>query len=259
MAVSPARFELEMKPGTETTVVVNLDYRAPGNIAQPARIVATLSDWTITKDGRIEYYRANSQPNSASSWLIYSPGEAAVAPGTLHQIRVTISVPINATAGDHLTALLVEQRPETIKFEQSARQMILRYRLASVFYIKVGELTRRGSFEQLYAESTPNGVVVTPMLKNDGNSMIRPLASLKVLDSEDRIVADIPKIEPLPILAGSEMNQSVLIDKTLAPGLYTVKYRIDFQDGGKAIEGITDLVVKTAPQIASAAKTAQRP
>ncbi|MBK8304642.1 MAG: hypothetical protein IPK98_15060 [Chloracidobacterium sp.] len=91
MALGPARFELEMKPGTETTVVVNLDYKAGDNITQPARIVATLNDWTITKNGRVEYFPAGTQPNSASPWLIYSPGEAAVTPGTIHQIRVTIS------------------------------------------------------------------------------------------------------------------------------------------------------------------------
>jgi len=259
MAVSPARFELEMKPGTETTVVVNLDYHAGGNATQPARIVASLNDWTITKDGQVEYFRANTQANSASSWLIYSPGEAAVMPGTIHQIRVTISVPLNATPGDHLTALLVEQRPENLKTEQNVRQMIVRYRMASVFYIKVPGLTKHGSVENLYAESTPNGIVVTPTLKNDGNSMVRPMASVTVLDADGKVVADLPEVETLPILAGAKMNQAVRIDKALAPGAYTVKYRIDFQDGGKAIEGITDLVVKTAPQIASSGKTPKKP
>ena len=128
----------------------------------------------ITKDGRVEFFRANSRPDSASPWLIYSPGEAAVVPGTIHQIRVTISVPADAAPGDHLAALIIEQRPETLKYEQNLRQMIVRYRMASVFYIKVPNLTKRGHFEDLYAESTPDGIVVTPTLKNEGNSMIRP-------------------------------------------------------------------------------------
>jgi methionine-rich copper-binding protein CopC len=253
MAVSPARFELEMKPGTETTVVVNLDYRAPDNIKEPTRIVASLNDWTLTRDGRVEYFRANSRPGSASPWLIYSPGEAAVMPG-IHQIRVTISVPPDAAPGDHLTALVIEQRPETLKYDQNVRQMIVRYRMASVFYIKVSNLTKKGLMEDLYAEATPDSIVVTPTLKNEGNSMVRPTASVKVLDSEGKVVAEAPELEPLPILAGSELKQSVTIGKTLAPGNYTVRYRIDFQDGAKATEGVTDLVVKpAAPQIATSA------
>jgi hypothetical protein len=174
MALSPARVELEMKPGTETTVVVNLDYRAPETAKKEgARIVATLNDWSLTKDGRVEFFRANYQPNSASPWLIYSPGEAAVMPGTIHQIRVTIAVPANAAPGDHLAALIVEQRPDTLKFEPNLRQMILRYRLATVFYIKVPGLTKRGSFENLSAESTPEGIVVTPTPAHLGQSCRR--------------------------------------------------------------------------------------
>lgn len=259
MAVSPARFELEMKPGTETTVVVNLDYRAAAGATEPARIVASLNDWNITRDGRVEYARANTLPNSASPWMIYSPGEAAVTPGTIHQIRVTISVPADATPGDHLSALIIEQRPETLKNEKNLRQMIVRYRMASVFYIKVGGITKKGSVENLYAESTPNGIVVTPTLKNDGNSMLRPTASVKVYDADGKMVADMPELEPLPILAGAEMNQSVVIDKALAPGAYTVKYRIDFQDGLNPTEGVTDLVVRTVPQIANTGKSPQKP
>ena len=260
MALGPARFELEMKPGTETTVVVNLDYHSGGAATQPARIVASLNDWTITKDGRVEYFPANSRPDSASSWLVYSPGEAAVAPGTIHQIRVTISVPQNATPGDHLTALIIEQRPETLKSQANLRQVVVRYRMASVFYIKVPGLTRKGNFGDLLAESTADGVVVTPTLKNDGNSMIRPLASLRVLDADGKVVADVPEIEALPILGGSETKQPVKLAKNLAPGNYTVKYRVDFQDGGKVTEGVTDLVVKaTGPQIANTGTAPKKP
>jgi len=233
MALGPARFELEMKPGTETTVVVDLDYRSDAGTKEPARILATLSDWSITKDGRVEYFTANSQRNSASSWLIYSPGEASVVPGSTHPIRVTISVPLDATPGDHLTALIIEQRPETLKYDKNVRQMIVRYRMASVFYIKVAGLTRKGDFGDLLAESTPDGIIVTPTFKNEGNTMIRPLASVKIFDAEGKIVADVPDLEPLPILAGSETKQPLLIGKNLPPGNYTVKYRVDFQDGAK--------------------------
>lgn len=259
MALAPARFELEMKPGTETTVVVNLDYKSAVDVTKPTRIVASINDWSITRDGRVEFFPANSQANSASSWLLYSPGEASVMPGTIHQIRVTIVVPVNATAGDHLAALVVEQRPDSIKYEQNVRQMIVRYRMASVFYIKVAGLTKKGNFENLFAESTPNGIVVTPHLKNEGNSMIRPTASMTILDMNGKAVADVPEAETLPILAGAETARSLLIEKALPVGKYIVRYRVDFQDGRTATEGVTDLVVKTAVQIAANAMAEKRP
>jgi hypothetical protein len=247
ISLAPARFELEMQPGSETTVVVNIDYHTGAEKAensQPVRIVASLNDWTIDRDGQVKFEKANTLPNSASPWLIHSPAETMVIPGNLHAIRVTISVPKDATPGDHLTALIIEQRPDSIKLNENRRQVVIRYRMAAVFYIKVPQLRRQGSLESLRAEATENQVTVTPLLKNDGNSVIRPLTSLKIMDRSGVAIAELPQKESIPLLGGSEMIQPVVLDTRLAPGTYNVKYRVDFQDGNQPTEGITELVVK---------------
>src|SRR5262249_25867509 len=128
ISLAPARLELEMQPGSETTVVVNLDYHSSEN-SQPVRIVASLNDWTIDRDGQVQFEKANTLLNSASPWLIYSPAETTVIPGNLHAIRVTISVPKDATPGDHLSALIIEQRADNLKLNQNRRQMVIRYRM----------------------------------------------------------------------------------------------------------------------------------
>ncbi len=244
ISLAPARFELEMQPGSETTVVVNIDYHTATDKSQPVRIVANLNDWTIDRDGQVRFEKANTLPNSASSWLIHSPAETMVIPGNLHAIRVTISVPKDATPGDHLTALIVEQRPDNIKLNENRRQVVIRYRMAAVFYIKVPQLRRHGSLESLRAEATTNEVTVTPLLKNEGNSVLRPVTSLKITDSTGVAVAELPQKESLPLLGGSELVQPVVVEKRLAPGTYSVKYRVDFQDGNRPTEGITELVVR---------------
>jgi hypothetical protein len=243
ISLAPARLELEMQPGQETTVVVNLDYHSISDNAQPVRIVASLNDWTIDRDGQVQFERANTLPNSASPWLIYSPAETTVIPGNLHAIRVTVSVPKDATPGDHLSALIIEQRPDNIRVNENRRQMVIRYRMAAVFYIKVPHLRRQGSLESLRAEANADQVVVTPLLKNAGNSVIRPLTSLKVTDSSGVAVAELPQKESLPVLGGAELRQPVVLETRLAPGTYTVKYRVDFQDGSRPTEGVTELVV----------------
>ena len=243
ISLAPARFELEMTPGSETTVVVNLDYRSTTQNSQPVRIMASLNDWTIDRDGQVKFEKANTLPNSASSWLIYSPAETTVTPGNLHAIRVTISVPKDATMGDHLTALIIEQRPDNLKLNQNRRQMVIRYRMAAVFYIKVPNLRRQGSLESLRAEAKGDQVIVTPLLKNAGNSVIRPLTSLKVTDRSGASVAELPQKESLPLLGGAELRQPLVLETRLSPGTYNVKYRVDFQDGSRPTEGITELVV----------------
>ena len=172
-----------MQPGSEITVVVNLDYHSTAENSQAVRIVASLNDWTIDRDGQVQFQRPNTLPNSASSWLIYSPAETTVTPGNLHAIRVTVSVPKDATPGDHLTALIIEQRPDNIKLKEDRRQVVIRYRMAAVFYIKVPQLRRQGSLEALRAETKGDQVIVTPLLKNAGNSVVRPLTSVKVTNS----------------------------------------------------------------------------
>ena len=254
ISLAPARLELEMQPGQETTVVVNLDYHSVADNAQPVRIVASLNDWTIDRNGQVQFERANTMPNSASSWLIYSPAETTVTPGSLHAIRVTVSVPKDATPGDHLSALIIEQRPDNIKLlNENRRQMVIRYRMAAVFYIKVPQLRRQGSVESLRAEATGDQVVVTPLLKNAGNSVIRPLTSLKVTDSSGAAVAELPQKESLPVLGGAELIQPLVVETRLAPGTYTVKYRVDFQDGSRPTEGVTEVVVPQS-QRASASR-----
>lgn len=243
ISLAPARFEMEMQPGSETTVVINLDYHSTTENSQPVRIVASLNDWTIDRDGQVQFEKANTLQNSASSWLIYSPAETTVVPGNLHAIRVTISVPKDATAGDHLSALIIEQRPENLKFSENRRQMVIRYRMAAVFYIKVPHLRRMGSLESLRAEAKGDQVIVTPLLKNAGNSVIRPLTSLKVMDRAGVSVVELPQKEYLPLLGGAELAQPLVVETRLAPGTYNVKYRVDFQDGSTPTEGITELVV----------------
>lgn len=259
ISLAPARIEMEMRPGTEATVVVDLDYHAGGENSQPVRIVASLNDWTLNRNGEVEFQKANTLPNSASGWLIFSPAETTVTPGNVHSIRVTISVPKDATPGDHLSALIVEQRPDTIKLIQNRRQMVVRYRMAAVFYIKVGQLTRRGSLENLHAEARPDGVLLIPTLKNQGNSSIRPVASAQITDASGQIVAQSAEKESLPVLAGSELAKPLTIEKALAPGTYSVKYRVDFQDGSRPTEGVIDLVVSNAAANASYSRGDAKP
>ena len=152
-------------------------------------------------------------------------------------------MPKDATPGDHLTALIIEQRPDNIKLTENRRQVVIRYRMGAVFYIKVPQLRRQGSLESLRAETKDDQILVTPLLKNTGNSVIRPLTSLKVTDMAGVAVAELPQKESLPLLGGSELLQPLVLESRLAPGTYTVKYRVDFQDGSRPTEGVTELVI----------------
>jgi hypothetical protein len=259
ISLAPARLELEMQPGSETTVVVNLDYHSNTANSQPVRIIASLNDWTIDRSGQVRFEKPNTLPNSASPWLIYSPAETTVTPGNLHSIRVTVSVPKDATPGDHLTALVIEQRPDNIKLDQNRRQMVIKYRMAAAFYIKVPQLHRQGSLESLKIEVSRQELTVTPLLKNAGNTVIRPLTSLKVMNAAGVAVLELPQAESLPLLGGSELIQPLVLQARLAPGTYTASYRVDFQDGSRPTEGVTEFIVRESQAMSNATSPGQTP
>lgn len=244
IGVAPARFELPMLPGTEKTVVVNVIYNSGSSESQPCRLVASLGDWTILGNGDADYYKPGTQTNSACSWLTYSPAEVTALPGRIHPIRVTISVPKDATAGDHLAALFVESRPDNLKLDQARRQVILRFRMTALFYIMVPRLTKMGTLHNVAAQMSEQGIVVIPTLRNDGNSHLRPIHSVQIVDGAGAVVAELPESESLPVLAGAEIRHPLVIQKSIPPGTYSVRYRIDFKDGNPITEGQTELVVK---------------
>ncbi|HLG14244.1 MAG TPA: hypothetical protein VJH03_07040 [Blastocatellia bacterium] len=244
VGVAPSRFELPMLPGTEKTVVVNVYYNSASGESRPFRLVAYLGDWSILSNGTVEYYKAGSQPRSASPWMIYSPSEVTARPGKVHPIRVTISAPKDAMPGDHLAALFVESRPDNLKLDENRRRVILRFRMAALFYIMIPRLTNHGSLQNLTAEATYKGVVIKPTLKNEGNSHLRPTHSVKITDRGGGVAAQYTERESLPVLSGSEMSQAIEIDKLLPPGVYTVYYRVDFKDGKAIQEGQTTIIVK---------------
>ena len=86
-------------------------------------------------------------------------------------------------------------------------------------------------------------MIIVPTLKNEGNSVVRPIHSVKVVDVKGQVIAELPEAESLPVLAKGELSKPVVIEKKLAPGTYTVKYKVDFQDGSKATEGVKELIV----------------
>lgn len=246
ITISPSRHELVMLPGAIKTVVVKLIYTSVSGKAEPTRVLTYPGDWSLSRDGKMGFYKPGTIANSACAWLTYSPVEDTIIPGNTHAIRVTISVPADAKPGDHRAVLFVEPRGDNLKLSQSRKQVRMKFRLASIFYIMVPALTRKPSLENLKAEASEKSVVVTPTFKNEGNSHVRPVCSIKVVDQAGVVVAEMSNVELLPVLALSEIDIPVMVDVSLGEGNYQVRCRVDF-GYGEVTEGRTDLIVRSKP------------
>lgn len=242
IALAPSRLELKLKPGGSQTVVVSVI--SSGTATTPVRLLASLGDWQMDAKGDVQFSKPGSLPNSAADWIIYSPVELSVKGGESYPIRVTIDVPADAAPGDHTAAMFVEERPAEIKTHQNVKQITFHFRLAALIYVMVEPLTQKGALVALDAAVTDGQLRITPTLKNEGNSHIRPLQAFELLDKDERVVASQEPSEGYPVLAKSEYSPVFTVDKKLAPGEYALRYRVDFRDGsGKVVEGRKAVVV----------------
>jgi methionine-rich copper-binding protein CopC len=137
--------------------------------------------------------------------------------------------------------------------------MVIKYRMAAAFYIKVPQLHQQGSLESLKVEASKEELTVTPLLKNAGNTVIRPLTSLKVMNAAGVAVLELPQAESLPLLGGSELIQPLVLQARLAPGTYTASFRVDFQDGSRPTEGVTEFTVRESQAVSNATSPGQNP
>ncbi len=241
VALAPSRLELPLAPGQSRTEVVNVI--SSGSGGGKVRLLASLGDWTLNSAGDIKFGRAGTTPRSATEWMIYSPVEFTVAAGEVHPIRVTVDVPKDTAPGDYTAVLFVEERPQDIKTQADRKQIRFHFRLAAIFYVMVTPLTKQGSLQGLeVTTSTPN-LMVVPKLKNQGNSHVRPVHSLEILDKAGKRVAEVAEAAPGPVLGGAEFLPSIAVPASLPPGEYTLKYRVDFKDGGKVVEGRKAFVI----------------
>lgn len=246
IALAPSRFELPMARGEEKTVVVNVISSGGDTGGKSIRLLASLGDWTMTPEGQVAFAKPGTTARSAADWMVYSPVELTVTPGKTHPIRVTISVPDDAPPGDHLAVLFVEERPAENKTRTNVKQLVFHFRLAAIFYIMVSPHTMKGSLVNLTTALGEKGLAITPTLKNEGDTHLRPLQSFQLLDAAGKVVAEQAPTETSPILGGLTLAMPLTLSEPIAPGEYSLRYRVDFKDGSKVTEGRTKVVIPAA-------------
>ena len=194
LAVSPPRFELELKPGERTRQVMEITNAS----AAASTFSVKTADWTLAPDGSATFHD-ELQPGSCRPWVALERRELTVAGGRPYRFRFEVAPPADTPAGECRFAVMLEGQ-EQVSRTTGGPPIPFSARLAVVVYVAVG-----GAAPQLSVVGagvqTVNGQP-TPVLqvRNTGNAHGRLEGFLSGTDAANTALEFTPS--NLPILAG---------------------------------------------------------
>lgn len=154
LAVSPPRFELELKPGERSRQVIEITNASP----TATTLGIKTADWRLGMDNAATFLD-ELQPGSCRPWVAIERRELTMAGGRPYRFRFEVSVPPDAPAGECRFAILLEGQ-EQLSRMASGPPIPFSARLGIVVYVAIAgaapELSIAGAGVQaLNGQPTP--------------------------------------------------------------------------------------------------------
>lgn len=135
LGVSPARFELALKPGERSRQVIEISNAS----AASASLAIKTADWALGMDNSVTF-SDDLLPGSCRPWVAIERRELIMASGRPYRFRFEVSVPPDAPTGECRFAILLEGQEQLTRVE-SGPPIPVTARLGIVAYVAVGGAT----------------------------------------------------------------------------------------------------------------------
>ena len=198
LAVSPPRFELEMKPGERSRQVLEITNAS----AAASTFAVKTADWTFGMDNQVTFHE-ELRDGSCRPWVAVERRELTVSGGRPYRFRFEVTTPADAKPGECRFAIMLEGQ-EQVSRADTGPAIPFTARLGVVVYVAIGgaapDLNVVGAGVQ-----TINGLP-TPVLqvRNSGNAHGRLAGFLSGTDAANTALEFAPGT--LPILPGETRN-----------------------------------------------------
>jgi len=229
LGLRPMRLEMEVVPGKSKTASFMIE-SPPSDSDVRGRLILSLSDWVIRQDTSVAYYDAGTQPNSASSWILFSPSDLTISSGQQRLVRVTANVPEGTAPGVYTSAVFVQERPPARQPRKGEQLVYFRFRYVVTIYVIVQPVSGKGEIADFQLTRDARGLRLVCQLKNTGTRHLRPYISWFVRSGEDELLAE-KNVETTVLLPSATTNESLVISNPLSPGEYEIEAQVDFHDG----------------------------
>lgn len=225
--VTPAKLDISIPLGGTYNIPITVHNATSNSV----HIQAQMVDFGVGMDGSYRFQNVGTQPNSLMRWASIRPREFDVAPGTVEQVQLTLSVPQNAhLSGEYAGIVFFQTRPP----RGPRRGVVFSVRVASKIYEVIpGTAKISGAVTKMAVTSNPKGVQYRVLFRNTGNLHEYLRGQLVVQKGND--VVDQMQLATGQLVERGGERLLEISGKPLAPGSYQAIATIDY--GGKTETG----------------------
>jgi hypothetical protein len=225
--LSPPEIVVTAPPGSQTSRPVTLTNAGK----TPLRLLVSCSDFQLTETGDEDFPEgAPEHQRSAKGWVSLEPQEVEVAAGGRTTIRMTVSIPKDAR-GDYFAGLRV--RANTTPPGPF-------YPAYTVVRVSAGRDNHPSCEVSDLVVTQPNApdAAVTAEIRNTGDCIIWPVASLDVTDAEGKSAVSSATLATgnVMVLPGQKRRFTMPLDCVLRPGQCHATVTAIARENGKAVQ-----------------------
>src|SRR5262245_60932496 len=185
IGLNPARLEIEVNAGQEKTVAFEIE-SPPSEATVRGRLLLSMTDWDLDEHGAIRYVDPGTLPDSASSWIVFSPAAVSISSGETHVVRVTARVPSATPPGLYRAGIFVQERPPAAPPKRGEPLIYVRFRYVFTLYVIVPPVSQRGELVDLQMQTNSRGLNLVCEMRNSGSQLLRPLITWSLRNAESK-------------------------------------------------------------------------
>lgn len=224
--IDPPRNELVIKPGEQKNAFIKLNNTQSD---QQMHVKVYYQDIAYLPDGSNDFLPPTSTPWSACSWFQIRPSEFDLLPREEKIVTVTVSVPREARGGGYSIIFFETLVPAKEKTESSTRMNV---RLGSFILVTVdGTEEYKAKLQNISVsrDEKDKHSVIQVTIQNEGNVLIRPQGTVKLLDKVGEEVKLLTLNEARSgVFPGTSRAFMVKVEDNVPAGTYKAETVIDF-------------------------------
>lgn len=250
-------FPREDNPRTDSIFVHTLNpgdvqgdgIRVINNTDETKTVLVYATDSVSSTDGGFACRQFSEAKNKVGSWIALEESEVTLEPGTNYVVPFTISVPQNASVGEHNGCILIQEKPKENIDKEAGINLAIRTGLRVALTVP-GDIVQSLQFRDFLIQKRKGGsFLLSPVVFNDGNVSIDAKIDVVTRSIFGRLRAR--HGGEFPVLRDEELRWTFELKKPFWGGIYISRASITYLEGhGELGQEIgTPVTLKSKPKI----------